>query len=72
MDVKPWQRKGNQYEVRPFKFVLKTGRKWQISVEHNILTEEKEKKQLGDFCLAATQKARRNNKIFTFASDFDT
>lgn len=39
MDVKPWQRKGNQYKVRPFKCVMTTGPKWLCSQEHTILTK---------------------------------
>lgn len=40
MDVKPWQRRGNQHKVRPFKFVVTTGCKWQISQEHYVRRRE--------------------------------
>lgn len=36
MDAKPWQRESNQYKVRPFKFVLTTGRERCDSQEHTI------------------------------------
>lgn len=40
MDVKPWQRQNNQNKVRPFKSVLTTWRKWQISHSHTIRRRE--------------------------------